>query len=351
MGVLKIIGLSIAGLLILLIIFNLIGRSHFNPRGTISKVNKPTNLESGKNSIEFLSHGDKIAGDLYLPDSFNINEKYPSIILMPPHSGVKEQTAGIYAEKLSKKGYLTLVFDPRGFGESTGHRGLMSPWRMIEDQKNAVDFVNSFEFVDKTNIFNLGICAGAGVAADATIEDSRIKAEILVTPYLTSSEEGTGGSAIMEQVLKTVGGVVRVAYKLFGNEMTTQPVPHAVDENSGGVIPVSPIVLGMMTYYLPGKPGDTPTWKNLVSLNSISAGLDYAIYDRANKIKKPTYMVLGTEAVSLEGAERLYDQIKGPKEKLVLEGAGHFEIYWKPKYVNPAVEGISNFLNQQVNSK
>lgn len=348
MTTIEIVGLSILGLAVMLLIFNIIGRKHFNPKGKLSKIPNPENLTIGKNKVEFISQGDKISGVLFIPKDYVKGDKKPAIILMPPHSGVKEQTAGIYAEKLSKQGYVTLTFDPRGFGESTGQVGLVSPWRMIEDQKSAVDFISSLNIVDNKNLFNFGICAGAGVATDATISDSRIKAQVLVSPYVTYSTDGTNNSAFTKQLLITIGGFVRLIYLLTGKDLTTQPVPEKVDKKSGGAIPVSPMTLGMMTYYLPGKPGGTPTWKNIVSLNAISAGLDYSVFDRADNLKVPTYMVYGTEAESIEGSVRLYEQIKSPKEKLVLQGATHFETYYKPKYIEPAIEGITAFLNHQV---
>lgn len=348
MTTLQIIGVSILGLFGLILLLNLIGRKHFNPKGKFKKAAPLKTLMTGKNKVEFLSEGDKISGFLFLPKDYRKGEQKPAIILMPPHSGVKEQTASIYAEKLSEQGYVTLTFDPRGFGESTGHANLVSPWRMIEDHKNAVDFITSLDMVDKNNLFNFGICAGAGVVTDATIIDSRIKAQALVSPYVTYSEDGTNGSNLVKQLLVTVGGFVRLIYTIFGKDITTVPVPESKEKATGGAIPVSPMTLGMMTYYLPGKPGGMPAWKNIVSMNAISAGLDYSIFDRADNLKVPTYMVYGTEAESIDGSIRLYDQIKSSKEKLVLEGASHFETYYKPEYVNPAVEGISNFLKRQI---
>jgi len=60
-------------------------------------------------------------------------------------------------------------------------------------------------------------------------------------------------------------------------------------------------------------------------------------------------MVYGTEAFSRKGASKFYNLLKGKKDKLVIEGSGHFDLYWMPEYVEPAVEGVSNFLQEQVN--
>ena len=63
-----------------------------------------------KTNVTFLSHNIKIAGVLYIPDDFD-GRTLTGIVVCHPAGGVKEQTAGRYAEELSKKGFATLTFD------------------------------------------------------------------------------------------------------------------------------------------------------------------------------------------------------------------------------------------------
>lgn len=58
----------------------------------------------------------------------------------------------------------------------------------------------------------------------------------------------------------------------------------------------------------------------------------------------PTFVAYGSNAVTGPGAQKLYDKIDAPKELSVVEGAGHFDLYWKSEYVDPTVDHISNFL-------
>lgn len=306
-------------------------------------------LKPGKNKVSYFSDGEKVAALLYLPEDYEKGEKRPAIIVNPPASGVKEQTAGLYAEELSKKGFITLSIDPRGFGESEGEPLLLNAYKIADDIRNGVSYLRTLEQVNAENTYSLGICAGAGFAAYAAAFDSRIKALAVVSPFLTTADEmlaSMGNStAVMREKLMPAGGMAAQKYYETNEVITTHPVPVTEDE----IANARPIPLGMRDYYLPGKPGDYPTWKNELSLRSTPYVLSFSIYNFTHMFDAlPVYMVYGDKAASAEGAVKFYDAINGPKEQLVLKGAGHFDVYWMPEYVDPAVEGISNFLKSYI---
>jgi fermentation-respiration switch protein FrsA (DUF1100 family) len=66
-------------------------------------------LKSRKNSISFDSAGSKLVGNLFCPDEFDHTKHYPAVVLGGPLSTVKEQAAGVYAEKLAANGYVALA--------------------------------------------------------------------------------------------------------------------------------------------------------------------------------------------------------------------------------------------------
>lgn len=57
---------------------------------------------------------------IYYPEEFDNSLNYPAIVVTHPGGGVKEQTAGLYAKKLSENGYITIAYDASYQGESTG---------------------------------------------------------------------------------------------------------------------------------------------------------------------------------------------------------------------------------------
>ncbi len=78
--------------------------------------------------------GISIAAVINVPENFDESKPYPAIVVSHPGGGVKEQTAGIYAKKLSEHGFVTIAFDASFQGESTGEpRQLENPHIRTED--------------------------------------------------------------------------------------------------------------------------------------------------------------------------------------------------------------------------
>ncbi|MBQ6735718.1 MAG: alpha/beta hydrolase, partial [Lachnospiraceae bacterium] len=92
-------------------------------------------------------YGITLAADLYVPK--NAEGKLPAIAVCGPFGAVKEQCAGLYAQTMAERGYLTLAFDPSFTGESGGNvRYMASPDINTEDFMAAVDFLSLHEQVD-----------------------------------------------------------------------------------------------------------------------------------------------------------------------------------------------------------
>ena len=61
--------------------------------------------------VSYTVNGIKIAANVYTPANFDPNKQYPAIVVAHPNGGVKEQVAGLYAQKLAKQGYITIAAD------------------------------------------------------------------------------------------------------------------------------------------------------------------------------------------------------------------------------------------------
>ena len=96
-------------------------------------------------------YGITLAADLY--KSKHAEGKLAAIAVCGPFGAVKEQAAGLYAQTMAERGFLTIAFDPSFTGESGGQpRYMASPDINTEDFQAAVDFLSVQEFVDSERI-------------------------------------------------------------------------------------------------------------------------------------------------------------------------------------------------------
>ena len=94
-------------------------------------------------------YGIRIVADMYQPKDIDKSKKYPALVITP-YGGTKEQGAGIYAQTLAEKGFVTIAFDESYNGESGGWpRRISSPDIFVEDFSVGVDFLGTRPFVDR----------------------------------------------------------------------------------------------------------------------------------------------------------------------------------------------------------
>ena len=119
-------------------------------------------------------YGITLAADVYV--SKNAEGKLPAIAVSGPFGAVKEQSSGLYAQKMTELGFFAIAFDPSYIGESGGTpRYVASPDIDTEDFCAAVDFLSVQESVDPERIGIIGICGWGGMAVNAAAIDTRIK--------------------------------------------------------------------------------------------------------------------------------------------------------------------------------
>ena len=127
-------------------------------------------------------YGISLAADLYEPK--NAQGRLAALAVCGPFGAVKEQAAGLYAQTMAERGFLTIAFDPSYTGESGGRpRYMASPDINTEDFQAAVDFLSVQDHVDPEKLGVIGICGWGGMALNAAALDTRIKATVTSTMY------------------------------------------------------------------------------------------------------------------------------------------------------------------------
>lgn len=141
----------------------------------------------GKVNIQKVSYkinNIEIAANVYTPVNFEPSSKYPAIVIAHPNGGVKEQVAGLYAQRLAEQGYITIAADAAYQGASGGTpRNVDKPAHRIEDIHAMADYITEYEGVDKNRLGLLGICGGGGYSLKAAQTDKRFKAIATISMF------------------------------------------------------------------------------------------------------------------------------------------------------------------------
>jgi uncharacterized protein len=123
--------------------------------------------------VSFYSEGQKLGAILRLPDE-SLTERAPVIVQGPGWLGLKDaKLYERYHQALTDAGYLVLVFDYRGFGDSEGDRDLIDPSRQVQDWRNAITYLQTRDDVDPNRIgaFGSGGTGGGNAVYVAGIDE------------------------------------------------------------------------------------------------------------------------------------------------------------------------------------
>ena len=273
-------------------------------------------------------YGITLAADMYMPKS--VEGKLPAITVSGPFGAVKEQSSGLYAQKMAELGFLTIAFDPSYTGESGGTpRYVASPDINTEDFCAAVDFLSVQENVDPERIGIIGICGWGGMAINAAAIDTRIKATAAMTMYDMTRVTANGyfDAEDSEQA--------RFEKKKAMNAQRIEDYKSGSYALAGGVVDPLPedapqFVKDYYAYY------KTPRGYHSRSLNSnggwnVTSSLSFLnmpILQYSSEIRSAVLLVHGEKAHSRYFSETAYNKLTGDnKELLIIPGANHTDLY------------------------
>ena len=273
-------------------------------------------------------YGITLAADMYTPKG--AEGKLPAIAVSGPFGAVKEQSSGLYAQKMAELGFLTIAFDPSYTGESSGTpRYVASPDINTEDFCAAVDFLSVQENVDPERIGIIGICGWGGMAINAAAIDTRIKATAAMTMYDMTRVTANGyfDAEDSEQA--------RFEKKKAMNAQRIEDYKSGSYALAGGVVDPLPedapqFVKDYYAYY------KTPRGYHSRSLNSnggwnVTSSLSFLnmpILQYSSEIRSAVLLVHGEKAHSRYFSETAYSKLTGDnKELLIIPGANHTDLY------------------------
>lgn len=310
-----------------------------------------TKNEKGKvniHQVKYKLNGIDIAANVYTPANYDASKKYPAVVIAHPNGGIKEQTAGLYAQRLAEQGCITIAADAAYQGASGGEpRHTDKPANRIEDIHGMADFITQYAGVDANRLGVLGICGGGGYTLKAAQSDKRFKAVATLSMFNSGEVRRNGfqnsAVATVQERLKKAADAR--AQEAAGGKIIYAGVASITDEE---IAKTSTDLYreGYEYYYR------THVHPNSTFLYTMSSLLDLMTWDAATNmelINQPLLMIAGSKADTKYMTDQAFSKATNAKSKelFVIEGATHIQSYWKQEYVLQAVTKLYNFY--QVN--
>ena len=314
---------------------------------TLVYENAITKNEPGKVNIHPVNYdlnGLKIVANVYTPANYDPKKKYAAIVVAHPNGGVKEQTAGLHAQRLAELGYITIAMDAAYQGGSGGEpRSTDKPQFRIEDIHGAADFITRYPGVDAERLGLLGICGGGGYSLSAAKSDKRFKS-IATLSMFNSGRVRRNGFA--DSQLDSIQQRLKQATDARAQEKAGGTILYSGDadmtDEQIAALPFEMYRQGYEYYWRThAHPGSTFKY-------TTSSLLDLMRWDATDQIElidQPLLMIAGSKADSLYMTEEAFPKATGTKDKELfkIDGATHIETYWVPKYVEAALGKLKPF--------
>src|SRR6266851_843561 len=287
--------------------------------------------------VEFGVDGVALVGDLRVPGATG---RAPALVLTGPFTGVRDQVTGLYANRLTAAGFVTLAFDHRNFGESAGQpRRHEDPQGKLADLRAAVSFLRARPEADSERIGAIGICLGGGYALKFAAFDPRVKAFAGIagaynTPYAMRSGMSPDG---YREVLASL----TAAAEEHDRGGQVQYLPTVAAEGDAAMPGAEPYA-----YYGTSR-GASAHWENSVTRASIRELLTVDNMAGADFLSPtPGLIVHGVQDAycSPDGARAAYERMGEPKRIVWLDATQHIDLYDTEPYVKEAVAAVTAFL-------
>jgi len=269
-----------------------------------------------KREVSFYSEGCKIIGDLFLPDDAADGSRLPVIILCHGFSGIREILLPPYAEAFARQGFVSLIFDYRGFGDSEGERGRLIPAEQAVDIRNAMTFMETVPEADSSRMGLWGTSFGGANAITAAAIDSRVKC-LSVQITFGSGERMVTGSLSDDEKEK-----LRATLQKAWQRAVAKNKPMALNMDQILTDPDS------KAFYLKTVE-KVPKLKTRLPLLTIKESLEYRPEDSLAKLSAPI-MIIGAGAdivCPVEESSILFEKARDPKELFIIPEARHYDVY------------------------
>jgi fermentation-respiration switch protein FrsA (DUF1100 family) len=322
-----------------------------NPFGLVYRNAIKENVAGQVNihSASYKLNGIEIAANVYTPANYDSSKKYPAIVVAHPNGGVKEQVAGLYAQRLAELGYITIAADASYQGASGGEpRNIDKPANRINDIRGMADFITQYKGVNANQLGLLGVCGGGGYALAAAQTDKRFKVVATLSMFNSGIVRRNGFmnsqvSSIQERLSQASEARAQEA---AGGETLYTANTEITDEMADNM----PFDLYREGHYYYHR---THAHPNSTFRYTMSSLLDLMAFDAAANMKlinQPLLMIAGSKADTYYMTDRAFNLASGTNEKelFLIPGATHMQTYYVPEYVEQAMNKLNEFFGKNL---
>ncbi len=275
-----------------------------------------------KHDVRFPAEGGiDLSAWLFVPEGHK--QPLPAITMAHGYAGTKYHGIEPIAEAFVKAGFVVLVHDHRGFGESGGEpRHDINPWQQITDWRRAISYLQDRPEVDENRVGLWGTSFAGGHALVLGATDRRLKAIVSQVPTIDGHAAGLRrvspeNVSHLEELFAADDRA-----QLRGEPLATQLIvsPETAQNSSYKATDA-------VDYYL--KKAPPGLWENKVTLRSTRWARMYAPGEWVDRVSPTPLLMLVAEhdhiAVT-DLALKAYERALHPKRLVMLKG-GHFDPY------------------------
>jgi pimeloyl-ACP methyl ester carboxylesterase len=240
----------------------------------------------------------------------------PLIVMAHGLSGTRRDRLGAFAERFAEAGVAALVFDHRGFGDSSGEPDLFDPGRQLEDWRAAIAFARTLPRTDPERVATFGSSMGGGNALAAAAEDERVAAAISQVPFL-------------DLVLQAHRSSPRVTAKVLAAAAQGRHLPVLGEPNEAALLNAPGAAEGWRHVV---AIGDDSRWRDRISTRWL-LGRPYRPARHAAKLHCPWLVCVGEADRVARPGPAIAAARRAPLGELrIYPGVDHFDIYDGPEH-------------------
>lgn len=298
-------------------------------------------------AVSYKLNGIEIAANVYTPANYDKSKKYAAVVVAHPNGGVKEQVAGLYAQRLAESGYIAIAADASYQGASGGQpRNVDKPANRIEDIRGMADYITQYAGVDASRLGVLGICGGGGYTLAAAQTDKRFKAVATLSMFNSGVVRRNGfmnsGVSTIQERLKQASEAR--ALEAAGGEVRYAADTKTTDEQADKM----PFDLYREGHYYYNRTHAHPNSTFRYNMSSLLDLMEFDASANMDLINQPLLMMAGSKADSFYMTDSAFNKATGTKEKelFLIPGATHIQTYYVPEYVAQAVNKLNEFFGK-----